>query len=64
MIIRKGEPRAIRGSADEKFGAYESLRCSDAGRLTQFGAYAEDVEPGSKSSERHWHEKEDGVSSI
>jgi len=59
MIIRKGEPRAIRGTPAEKFGAYESLRYSDAGGLTQFGAYAETLEPGSRSSERHWHEKED-----
>ncbi len=59
MIIRKGEPPAIRGSAAEAFGAYESLRYSDAGGLTQFGAYAETLQPGSRSSERHWHEEED-----
>src|SRR5207248_9788993 len=29
------------------------------GRLTQFGANGETLQPGSRSSERHWHEKED-----
>ena len=37
----------------------EWLHYSDAGGLTQFGAYVETLAPGSRSSERHWHEKED-----
>ena len=32
---------------------------SDAGGLTQFGAYLEILEPGAMSAKRHWHEKED-----
>ena len=59
MIIRKGEPSANRGDASHEFGAFETLRYSDAGDLTQFGAYLETLQPGSRSSERHWHEKED-----
>ncbi len=61
MIIRKGQPRADRGieGRAERFGAFESLRYSDAGGLTQFGAYVETLQPGSRSSERHWHEEED-----
>lgn len=61
MIIRKGtapiDPDA-EGRA-EKHGAFELLRHSEAGGLTQFGAYVETLQPGSRSSERHWHEKED-----
>ena len=61
MIIRKGEPPADRGVEwrAEEFGAFESLRYSEAGGLSQFGAYVETLQPGSRSSERHWHEKED-----
>lgn len=55
MIVRKDQPPADR-EADE--GA-ERLRYSDAGGLTQFGAYVETLRPGARSSERHWHEQED-----
>ncbi len=36
-----------------------SLRLGDAGGLTQFGANLIRLEPGAKSSLRHWHENED-----
>ena len=36
-----------------------SLRLGDAGGLTQFGANLVSLEPGAKSSLRHWHENED-----
>ena len=36
-----------------------SHRLGDAGGLTQFGANLVYLEPGAKSSMRHWHEKED-----
>ncbi|GHA51036.1 transcriptional regulator [Amylibacter ulvae] len=36
-----------------------SLRLGDAGGLTQFGANLVILEPGAKSSLRHWHLKED-----
>ncbi len=36
-----------------------SLRLGDAGGLTQFGANLVSVEPGAKSSLRHWHRHED-----
>jgi uncharacterized cupin superfamily protein len=36
-----------------------SLRLGDAGGLTQFGANLVMLEPGAKSSLRHWHENED-----
>lgn len=40
-------------------GPYEALLFSDAGGLTQFGAFVEILPPGSKSSIKHWHETED-----
>jgi uncharacterized cupin superfamily protein len=44
--------------ADEMHGR-SSLRLGDAGGLTQFGANLVILEPGAKSSLRHWHENED-----
>lgn len=32
---------------------------SDAGGLTQYGAFVEELMPGARSSQRHWHEAED-----
>lgn len=32
---------------------------SDAGGLTQFGAFVETLKPGARSSHQHWHERED-----
>jgi uncharacterized cupin superfamily protein len=55
MIIRKDDPRVDRDT-DERV---ERLRYSDAGELTQFGAYVETLRPGARSSDRHWHEDED-----
>ncbi len=61
MIVRKGrapaDPEAE--ARAEQYGASERLRYSDAGGLTQFGAHVETLQPGSRSSERHWHEEED-----
>ncbi|WP_430448139.1 cupin domain-containing protein [Rhodophyticola sp.] len=36
-----------------------SLRLGEAGGLTQFGVNLVTLEPGAKSSLRHWHERED-----
>jgi uncharacterized cupin superfamily protein len=36
-----------------------SLRLGDAGGLTQFGANVVILQPGAKSSLRHWHRNED-----
>ncbi len=36
-----------------------SLRLGDLGGLTQFGANMVILDPGAKSSLRHWHEQED-----
>ncbi len=40
-------------------GISHSHALSDAGGLTQFGAFVEILEPGAMSAKRHWHEKED-----
>ena len=36
-----------------------SLWISEAGGLTQFGAFIEVLQPGSRSSRKHWHSAED-----
>ena len=60
MIIRKANVDVVTkdGRAPEH-GPFESLRYSDAGGITQYGVYLETLQPGSRSSNRHWHEKED-----
>ncbi|MES2844939.1 MAG: cupin domain-containing protein [Pseudomonadota bacterium] len=40
-------------------GGVRTLHLSDAGGLTQFGAYRETLSPGAVSSDRHWHTSED-----
>lgn len=40
-------------------GPYRYQLLSDPGGLTQFGAFLEELPPGSSSGHRHWHEAED-----
>jgi uncharacterized cupin superfamily protein len=40
-------------------GHAEDIALSDAGGLTQFGAFLEILHPGGQTSLRHWHEEED-----
>ncbi|MBA3908320.1 MAG: hypothetical protein C0524_00250 [Rhodobacter sp.] len=40
-------------------GDYVAHPLSDAGGLTQFGAFTETLMPGARSSQRHWHSDED-----
>ncbi len=60
MIVRKGRAPADPEAEEpaEHYGASERLRPSDAGGLTQFGAHVGTLQPGSRSSNRHWHEEE------
>jgi len=44
---------------DRGLGDYEAWPLSDAGGLTQFGAFVEKLYPGAVSSHRHWHDNED-----
>jgi uncharacterized cupin superfamily protein len=61
MIIRKNQLQDDQGTENraERFGAFQLLRYSEVGGLTQFGAYVETLQAGSRSSDRHWHEEED-----
>jgi len=60
MIIRNGQARL---EQDEEraaqCGPYASAPISETGGLTQFGAHVMTLQPGSRSSNRHWHERED-----
>ena len=40
-------------------GPYRARLLSDPGGITQFGAFIEELPPGSRSGHRHWHEAED-----
>ena len=53
MLIRRTDTHRTAGADYDRF-AY-----SDAGGLTQFGAAVEVLQPGARSSDRHWHEAQD-----
>jgi uncharacterized cupin superfamily protein len=63
-VLRKG---AVAGESAptnypapfDQIGAYVAHPLSDAGGLTQFGAFTETLMPGARSSQRHWHSDED-----
>jgi uncharacterized cupin superfamily protein len=61
MIIRKEQAPVDRGTAEDEqtYGVRESVHLSDEGGLTQFVAHVQTLQPGSRSSERHWHQEED-----
>ena len=58
MIIKKSQAPAERAER-ESFGVTETLRLSDAGGLSQYGAYVQALHPGARSSNNHRHENED-----
>lgn len=58
MIIRRGSAPSKRLS-DPDYGNIETFGLSEAGRIEQYGAHLEVLQPGAKSSTRHWHEQED-----
>jgi len=49
------EEIAAEGSSEPN----RTLWISEAGELTQFGAFIEVLQPGSRSSIKHWHSSED-----
>lgn len=53
------EPDTIHPILGGGIGPYSYQLLSDPGGLTQFGAFIEDLPPGSTSGRRHWHEAED-----
>lgn len=61
-IIRAEDAPLEEGKAEgfnADLGPYTARLLSDAGGLTQFGAFIETLPPGSRSSRKHWHERED-----
>ena len=61
MIVRKHQAHrpADLAAVSEEYGDRDALLYSDAGNLTQYGAYVVTLAPGSRSSNRHWHQEED-----
>lgn len=53
--LEEGKSEGLNG----ELGPYSARLLSDAGGLTQFGAFIETLPPGSFSSHKHWHEQED-----
>jgi uncharacterized cupin superfamily protein len=58
MIIRKSQVSSER-TAYESFGVTDTLQLSAAGGLSQYAAFVQTLHPGARSSNNHWHEKED-----
>ncbi len=58
MIIRSAEASVERFER-ESFGITDTTRLSALGGLTQFGAYVQTLQPGARTSNKHWHECED-----
>ena len=61
-VIRQQDAGLEEGKAEginTELGPYSARLLSDAGGLTQFGAFMETLPPGSRSSHQHWHERED-----
>jgi uncharacterized cupin superfamily protein len=64
MILRKGAVPRVRTTFNyppplDQLGDSHHVPLSDAGGLTQFGAFTETLEPGAQTSQRHWHSAED-----
>lgn len=53
MIVRRN------GLREGRDNGRDWLYYSDEGGLTQFGVYVDTLQPGARSSDKHWHEKED-----
>lgn len=60
-VIRRAEVQTDTATPEirERFGQYDALLYSDTGGLTQFGAFVETIQPGTRTSDRHWHSDED-----
>ena len=63
-ILRAGStpgegPSPTPQSPFDNLGEYLAHPLSDAGGLTQFGAFTETLMPGARSGQRHWHAEED-----
>lgn len=58
-IIRHADATIDTPEVPDVLGSYTARLFSDAGGLTQFGAFTETLPPGSRSSFKHWHANED-----
>lgn len=58
-IIKAGTAKIDEAGPDDPLGPYRAELISDTGGLTQFGAFIEELPPGSHSSYAHWHAAED-----
>ncbi|KAB2785020.1 cupin domain-containing protein [Brucella anthropi] len=58
-VIRSNEMVCEEGPPDGPCGPNRAHWISEPGGLTQFGAFVEELPPGSRSSIKHWHSSED-----
>lgn len=58
-VIRAGTARTDTGGDTSALGPFRAELISDTAGLTQFGAFIEELPPGSRSSFSHWHKTED-----
>lgn len=58
MIVRRNSVSTETRSS-EGWGTAHSASVGDAGGITQFGAAVQTLEPGARSSLKHWHEATD-----
>ncbi|WP_299730166.1 cupin domain-containing protein [uncultured Tateyamaria sp.] len=58
-VIKAGTARIEAAGEGDSLGPYRAELISDSAGLSQFGAFVEELPPGSRSSHTHWHETED-----
>lgn len=58
-VIKSDEMLREEGPPDNPCGPNVVYWISEVGGLTQFGAFIEELPPGSRSSIKHWHSAED-----
>lgn len=58
-VIKSDEMLREEGPPDNPCGPNLVYWISEVGGLTQFGAFIEELPPGSRSSIKHWHSAED-----
>lgn len=58
-VLRPADLQVEHAPADSCCGPSRLLWISEPARLTQFGAFIEELPPGSQSSIKHWHAEED-----
>jgi uncharacterized cupin superfamily protein len=58
VIIRKNNAETETRTSED-WGTVHTQRIGDVGGITQFGASLQTLEPGARSSLKHWHENTD-----